>query len=231
MIQSTKLIVTTLMLGALTGCAGVQQTGTQDMTIHRTVDRGTEAPVDAYNNLGLQYMKIGRFDNAQQAIAKALSHDPSNPVALNAMALILQKQNDPINADAFFKRALASDQANPMVYNNYGAFLFGEKRFDEACVHFEKAATIDLFYHGRSQAYENLGLCQLERQQIGLAEKAFQRSVDIGFRSRAMTELIVIKAETGQIDAAQTLLRRAEPLLTQNGASLDPRLIEVKKGA
>jgi len=173
-------------------------------------------------------MKIGKFENAQQAIAKALNHDPKNPVALNAMALILQNQNDPNNADIFFKRALASDQKNPMVYNNYGAFLFGEARYDEACINFEAAATMDLFYQGRSQAYENLGLCQLKRKQKTLAEKAFQRSVDIGFRPKAMTELIVLKAETGRVDEAKQVLRRIEPLLMQNGTPLDPRLTELK---
>jgi len=52
MIRSTKLVVTAVVLSALTGCAGVQSTGNQNTPVHRTVDRGTASPVDAYNNLG-----------------------------------------------------------------------------------------------------------------------------------------------------------------------------------
>lgn len=138
--------------------------------------------LETYTRLGLEYLQAGDSVNAKIAVQKALEIDSNYPEAYDALGLIFRFESEQQLAEKYFKKALSLSPGEARFHNNYGAFLFSERRYQEACEQLKKA-TEDPFYSRRAQALDNLGRCyrQIERPKDAL--QAFEKSVNIGGRS------------------------------------------------
>ncbi len=157
---------------------------------------------EAYTQLGIQYLRDGDNANAKQAFHRASQIDPDAELAYNGLAMVFQLEDESTLAEDYFKKAVAITPDNAAIRNNYGAFLFSQNRFEEACKELA-VATQDPFYNQRAQAFENLGRCYQNLQRYPAAEHAFKRSLNLNpNRPVALVELADTLLAEKQTDEA-----------------------------
>ncbi|MFN3358307.1 MAG: type IV pilus biogenesis/stability protein PilW, partial [Pseudomonas sp.] len=126
--------------------------------------KGRDEARVAYVQLGLGYLRQGMSEQAKVPLKKALELDGSDADANAALALVFQAQAEPELAEQYFSKALASRPADPRLLNNYGSFLFEQKRYDQAARYFAQASA-DTLYPERSRVFENLGVTSMRLGQ------------------------------------------------------------------
>lgn len=161
----TPLPLAALLAGSLWlgGCAG------------RDAHVEEEGAAEAYTQLGLAYLERNNLARALAALDRALEHAPSDPEALQAMAVVYQRQDEAQLADQAFRRALRADPEFTRARNNYAAFLYGEGRIEEACDQLERA-TRDAQYPRRAQLFANLGRCRQAQDDVTAARRSLERA-------------------------------------------------------
>jgi len=210
-VKRSGALMLLLAVTLMAGCAS-QTTGSG-----RPVSSDQDA-VEAYTNLGLQYLQAGNTANAKASVQRAIAIDDSHAPAYNAMALIFQAEQEYGLAEEYFRKALAADRASAMINNNYARFLFSQQRYQEACQKLE-VATDDPFYNRRDQAFENLGRCYLLSNSPEKAQEAFRRSLAInGNRPLALLELSDLLLNNGDLAGASRLFSRFRELVEQKRA-------------
>jgi type IV pilus assembly protein PilF len=131
---------------------------------------------DNYTQLGLAYIKQGKYDTARARLNRALEINSDYAPANNAMALLLQSEQEPEVAEEYFLKSIRLDSEFSQGQYNYGMFLMQHRRYSEACKYLKNAA-FDVEYQQRGSAYQNLGLCYYHNDQIDLAISTFERTL------------------------------------------------------
>lgn len=167
-----QFTVTVLLASALwlTGCA------TSPEAAPATSD--TPDPVDAYTRLGMAYLERDNLPRALSALDRALAIAPDDAEALQAMAVVYQRQGESALADRTFRRALSADPELTRTRNNYAAFLYDQGRIREACRQLERAGA-DTQYANRAQLFTNLGRCQRRLGEVDAARESLERAQSI----------------------------------------------------
>lgn len=173
------------------------------------------SPADAHTQLGVAYLERDNLQRAMAALERALTIEPDAPEALQAMAMIYQRQGERQLADETFRRALSANRHFTRGRNNYAAFLYEQGRIREACEQLELASS-DSQYPQRAQLFANLGQCQRELGDIGAARQSLARAQSIDARSpRSYFTLAELEYSAGNLDRAQqqidTFIRLAGP--------------------
>jgi type IV pilus assembly protein PilF len=195
-----RFVVFSLLVSSLYACTHVQ-TDDQKYVNKNTVS--SEAALEAYTRLGLQYLRGGDTSNAKSSVQRALDIKQDYAPAYNALGLIFQVEAEKVLAEEYYQKAISLDNESAMFHNNYGAFLFSERRYEEACKQLE-IATADPFYSSRGQAFENLGRCLNRIGRTAEAITAFERSLKTGGRRpQALVELAQMYLEANQIANAE----------------------------
>ncbi|TFH86992.1 type IV pilus biogenesis/stability protein PilW [Billgrantia azerbaijanica] len=132
-------------------------------------------PAAAYTRLGLAYLERNNLPRAMAALDRALEHAPSDPEALQAMAVVYQHQGEAELADQAFRRALDADPDFTRARNNYAAFLYDQGRIGAACEQLEHA-TRDPQYARRAQLFANLGRCRQAQGEFAAARRSLERA-------------------------------------------------------
>lgn len=179
----------------LAGCAG--------QTVSPT-DKSTQGAAEAYTQLGMQYLRNGDAVNAKSAFQRASEIDKNAVSAYNGLAMAFQIEQEPVLAEQYFEKAISIAPDSAMLRNNFGAFLFSQERYPEACKQLGRA-TEDPFYNRRAQAFENLGRCYLLIDRSDAAEHAFERSLKLNpGRVLPILELSALALEKDDIELAVT---------------------------
>ncbi|OAN14291.1 type IV pilus biogenesis/stability protein PilW [Photobacterium jeanii] len=190
-------------LGWLTGCVTVDPKTTDS----KQAFDSTEA-AEARIALGLGYLESGQWQRARQNLEKALALTPRYYRAQNAMAFYYQKVDEGEKAEAMYKQALKDSPKNGDVRNNYGVFLCGEGRYDEAIAAFEHAIK-QPYYYLTSASYENAGLCRLKQGENEDAKFYFERALAHDpQRPRSLLQLAQLHIEAKNYKDARVLLFR-----------------------
>lgn len=189
-----KLIL--LACVALSGCASVSSTTPNEL-----------ASVEAYRQLGFEYLQTGDSQGAKIAFQKALAIVDRHAGSLNGLALTFQSEGDAHLAEEYFQKAIDSAPDSAMIHNNYGAFLFVNERYEEACAQLQRA-TEDPFYNRRAQAFENLGRCYRKLNRPEAAIHVFERALQIGgHRPLVLVELADLLLDAGESERAIKVYR------------------------
>ncbi|SFC41417.1 type IV pilus assembly protein PilF [Marinospirillum celere] len=162
-----RLLIALLLL-MLSGCA------TQPPWERTDPDK----QADAYANLGHGYLEQGDYNRSLREFDRALALRPRHARALHGMALTLQAQEENQLAENFFKQVLQVDRNKTFARNNYAAFLFEQRRYDEARRELEIASR-DIFYPERAIVFENLGYVALAQDDHQAAREYFRRSLGL----------------------------------------------------
>ncbi|MDG9921985.1 MULTISPECIES: type IV pilus biogenesis/stability protein PilW [unclassified Pseudomonas] len=151
--------------------------------------KGRDEARDAFIQLGIGYLQQGETGRAKVPLKKALELDPSSADAHVALALVFQREMEPELADAHFRKALSQNGSDARVLNNYGSFLFEQKRYEDALSKYAKAAE-DSLYPERARVFENMGLTALQLGKTGDAKLYFERAHRLSPRQpRTLLEL------------------------------------------
>ncbi len=135
-----------------------------------------------FTEVAIEYFRTGDNVTARNWLQKALEFDKSYARAYSILATVFQSEQEQELAEEYFRKSIKVAPDSAMFRNNFGAFLFGQKRYEEACIELE-LATKDPFYNLRAQALDNLGRCYQALKDNDKAGDAFQRSVNLGGRS------------------------------------------------
>lgn len=145
-------------------------------------------------------------------LRKALEIDPSSADAHAALAVVFQTEMEPKLADEEYRKALASDSRNARVLNNYGGFLYEQKRYEEAYQRLLEASQ-DTLYPERSRVFENLGLVSLQMKKPAQAKEYFEKSLRLNRNQPSvaleMADLLYKGASTCRLASTMISLPRA----------------------
>lgn len=212
-----------LLVSLLTACVT-----TGDVDPMKT-DKGRKEAVNAYVQLGIAYIQQGDTQRAKVPLKNALDIDSSNADAHAALALAFQVEMEPKLADEHYRKALSQRPDDARLLNNYGGFLFEQKRYKDANEIYLKAAA-DNLYPERSRVFENLGLTALQLGQREQAKEYFQRSLRLSSRQPgALLEMAQLSYEDRAYVPARSYYDAYSELAPQNARSLllGARLAEV----
>ena len=209
----TRWCITLFSLLWLSGCAISTQ---REAGNSANPDQATDYNVA----LGIAYLEQGNLPRAQAKLDKALAMAPNQPEALQAQALLYQRQGKIGLANDYFIRALSSDSQFTRARNNYAAFLYAQGQVDDACKQLQ-LATQDSQYLHRAQLYTNLGRCHRHLGDLEDARQNLLRAQAIDPRhARSYLVLAEIDYMQGEIDQAWEQLQSFIRLAGNTSASL-----------
>ncbi|NKQ12342.1 type IV pilus biogenesis/stability protein PilW [Pseudomonas sp. SST3] len=202
-----------LLAGLMAGCVS-SGSGNPMRT-----SEGRDEARDAYIQLGIGYLQQGEASRAKTPLRKALELDPNSADAHAALALVFQNEMENQLADEHYRKAL-SNRNDARILNNYGSFLFEQKRYQEAMERFTQASE-DNLYSGRSHVFQNMGMTALKLGQHEQAETYFTRALRLDSRQpRALLELALLAYEAKQYVPAKRYYDGFSSLSEQNARSL-----------
>lgn len=176
-----------------------------------------EVAVERYVQLGLEYIKRNDVHRARKHLSRALEINPLDASANAAMGLIYHQEGENEKAEELFKKAVESDPNFTPGRSYFGAYLFAQKRYQEALNQFQTAAK-DTRYEGRTQIFSNIALCQIQLGKNELAIDAYQKSLQLdrvnGIALSGITELYILG---GNFDKSQHYYNRLVRLIRENG--------------
>jgi type IV pilus assembly protein PilF len=152
--MSLRAALLLLVVSLLAGCV---TTGKVDPM---TTQKGRDEARRAYVQLGIGYLQEGQNERAKIPLRSALQLDSSDADANAALALVFQGEGEVQLAEEHFLKAIANSNGDVRILNNYGSFLYEQKRYQQAYEMFQKAAG-DPLYPERSRVFENIGLTAL----------------------------------------------------------------------
>ncbi len=179
-----------------------------------------EKALASHIQLGLGYLRNKNLDLARHHFEKALAFDSQSAGALNGQALLYQLEGEVALAESFFLKALSSDPSSSRARNNYGNFLYQQKKYSQAYQEFE-TVTRDLQYNYRAGALFNLGRAAKKIDKVERAEAVFTQVLMLDPRmSLALIELAEIKFAKKEYAESRTLLDRYGKQSKQTARSL-----------
>jgi len=202
-----------LMAGLMAGCVS-----SGNVNPMRT-EQGRSEARDAYIQLGIGYLQQGETGRAKTPLRKALEIDSRSADAHAALALVFQSEMENDLADRHYRDALSS-RNDARILNNYGSFLYEQKRYAEALERFTQAST-DHLYPERSRVFQNMGMTALQLGQKEQAETYFTRALRLDSRQPlALLELAMMSYEDKQYVPAKRYYDSFSQLSEQNARSL-----------
>lgn len=124
--------------------------------------------------LGVEYMKTGRYDTAIVKLKKALEDDPNYSSAYSMLGEVYRRTGQMDKAEEFFRKAVDLDPKDSGAWNNYGQYLCQVGRDAEADTMFEKALANPL-YPTPEVPLANQGCAPLARASSGGRKKSCAR--------------------------------------------------------
>jgi len=154
--------------------------------------------------MGVGYLQRGQYEVAQEKLYKAIEQDPNNVEAFTTMAVLMMKLNEMSEAENYYLEAIDIKAKDPVLRNNYGAYLCKVGRMDEAMEEFQLAYT-NPFYNTPYLAYSNAGTCLLQSGDYKKAEKFLRRALR---KQPKLTGALLSMAEIG-VQTEKYLMARA----------------------
>ncbi|HVZ15740.1 MAG TPA: tetratricopeptide repeat protein, partial [Terriglobales bacterium] len=130
----------------------------------------------AFNDLGLAYLALGKYDEAEQAFKKAIEIDPYSAFAYTNLGRTYYAQRRYADAEPQFRKQIDVDPLDKAAHYYLGEMLNREKRFADAEPELEKANSITPDNPGVLMA---LGTAQLALGKNDKAQASFSKAVSV----------------------------------------------------
>jgi serine/threonine protein kinase/Flp pilus assembly protein TadD len=161
-------------LGMIATDEGKNDLATQELEQAQNLDATNADVYGAFSDL---YRKVGRANEIEPALQKAMDLDPKDWRWPNQLGLYHMYYSTTANLDAAaraFRQSIALTPDNGRAYNNLGLAFRNQERFDEARTAFEKAIELE----AASNYLSNLGaVLQLEGEYAKAAD-IFRRALE-----------------------------------------------------
>jgi type IV pilus assembly protein PilF len=118
--------------------------------------------------LGLAYLEKGNLVEAERKLLQGLAEDPANYEGYDALGYLFERKAEVAIAAKYYVKAIEVASTNKgAAYNNYGAFLYRQQRYDEARKYFLLSA--------RDDRYQNAEIARKNALMANQRIKSFQR--------------------------------------------------------
>ena len=209
-----SVFVCLLMSFLLLGCVSEQVSGKEK----KGPDKAKA--LELHVQMALGYVEKANRESARHHLTKAFEIDKNSAPATNAMAMLYQLEGEQTLAEESFKLAIKRDKNLTVAHNNYGIFLYNQKRYQEAFTQFELAAA-DLAYVNRSQALTNVGRAALKLGNEVRAKAAFEHACILDRKNAdAFIELADINFQKQEYAEAKRNLDVFESIADNSARSL-----------
>jgi type IV pilus assembly protein PilF len=206
-----------LLLGFMMLLAGCVTSGNVDPM---STSKGRADARQAYVQLGVGYLQQGQTERAKVPLKKALELDDSDADANAALALVFQVEMESELADKHFQKALSARKGDARILNNYGSFLYEQKRYKEAYARFKEAAA-DNLYPERSRVFESLGMTAVMLGDREAALNHFTKALRLDRQlPRSLLEMAELSYEDRHYVPSRDYYDRFSQLSEQNARSL-----------
>ncbi len=112
-----------------------------------------ESDIKILSHMGAVLDSLGRFEDAEQVLQKALELNEQDITVLNHLGNAMTGGNKTEDAEAMYRRAIALNSDSAMSHNNLGFALAARGRVEEAMEEYSKAIKIKPDY---GESYRNL---------------------------------------------------------------------------
>ncbi len=162
--------------------------------------------------LGQGYLNQGELETARDKLQRALELDPRSVDAHTVMAVLQERIARHEIAEMHYRRAVELKPDGGAGNNNYGTFLCGRGRYDEAQPYFARAVQ-DPFYRTPAVAYANAGFCALKAGRVEEAETSLRSALEFEPRNAGVLfELARLHLQRGDTMRARAFLQRYEAI-------------------
>jgi type IV pilus assembly protein PilF len=234
MLRAVALLLVAVLL---VGCRGAEQEPEPVVTLPSSPPlrpASTPERLRAQLDLAEGYIEAGDLARARAAIERALEFDSRSWEANDLFGRIYQQQGEAGLAERHFRLALRQDSDNARVHNDYGVFLYQQRRYGDAVEQLRRAVA-DPDNPQRPVAYENLGLASLAIGDRDQARSAFGRAVMLQARMPVslieLAELAYDDAEYAQSSDWYRRYREITGRQTPRGLWLGIRLARLAQDA
>lgn len=165
-----RLLPVAVLLAGLSGCVTEHPDGmpTNQQDLPKAARINTQ--------LGSEYAREGLLDRAEEKLKLAISEVSDYAPAYATLAYVYSQDNKPELAEKTYRQALLLSPNDPDTQNNFGVFLCGMGKGDEAQRYFRKAVS-NSSYATPEAAWTNAGICPGTTQ--AQAEADFIRALQL----------------------------------------------------
>lgn len=130
--------------------------------------------------VGLDYVLLDDYDDANKWLAQSTQRDPADPAAWYSLGRVQYKLNLLVEAVHSFEKAIELDGHNVKAQDNLGLTLQALNRPDDAIAAYRKALSLqENAARPSEQPFLNLGSLLLERNELAEATRLLERAVVI----------------------------------------------------
>ena len=129
---------------------------------------------EAWNKLGLSYMRAKQFELASTAFKKQIEADPADPQAHNYLGLAFEQQHKYDEAADAFLGQVALDPLDKLAHEAMGTVYLAQHEYEKAIPELEKAAVLS---PEKPEIQLSLGEAYANLAQTDLALSCFQKAV------------------------------------------------------
>jgi len=226
-LKYTTIVISLFSFTVIQGCSPLSVAGMMGSTLIRTAERQSSEPkldVDAIAtaniNLGIEYMRQENYEKAMEKLTVARKANPGYAPVYNAFGLLYQQMDDSSKAERNYRKAISLDRMDTGILNNFGQFLCGQNREEEAEDYFLLAATNPL-NETPEIPYANAGTCANVHNETTKAVDYFERALALnpGIPT-VLIQLSEIYFNAGDYPGAHDYLDRYGDLAGHTPASL-----------
>ncbi|HTS11255.1 MAG TPA: DUF3857 domain-containing protein [Candidatus Limnocylindrales bacterium] len=155
----------------------------------------------AWNDLGIAYMRLSNFEDAVAAFRKQLVANPSDEHANNYLGIALDRLNRPDDAAAAFRNQVALNPLDPVAHAALGTILLEQHRDSDAVPELEKAV---ILAPDNANLEVSLGRAYLNTSEKEKALSAFDKAIALAPTPDVFNDVAYDLADRGvELDRAR----------------------------
>jgi len=182
----------------------------------------------AHMGLGKAYLSLGQSTEAVSSFERVIELDDKNAEAYERLvgSYLAQKRIDKVKE--VLARGLRASPEDPLLLHRYGQVLAGEKRYDEAIRHFERAIAASTAFpdhrFAKDVLHRSLAAALLARDRVEEGLTELKRAAAINpTNAMIQNDLGLVYENLGQLDEALAHYQRA--------LELEPRFAAAKESS
>jgi Flp pilus assembly protein TadD len=130
----------------------------------------------AWNDLGLSFLRVGKFDDAISAFRKQVEVNPYDERAYDFLGATFQQQQKYTEAADAFRKQIDVNPLDPYAHAGLGSLFLLEHKYHDAIPELEKATILS---PDNAELQVGLGQAYLNTDQKGKALAAFEKGVEL----------------------------------------------------
>ena len=145
--------------------------------------------VHTLNTLGLCFLKLERYDEANKTLLKAISLDNQNIVILNSLGRLNHELRKSKEAESFFDKAFALNPYSFETLNNMAGFYLEEEKYQKAINFYKKAEKLK---PNNPILINNIAKIFMCLHDVGEAEKHCRRAISIDQKNDEFKKILAL---------------------------------------